>query len=276
MASMNGNHPRQSVSSVMEQLPSDIISKALDRLNLAMCSALLLRYIAKERPGMWSIISPSGGVGNILVSSFSITDSMLSSLLVRVNAKSVTSVLNLNGCQSITGTGLEPLRDSRVLEVVKLPHKVINKRIVMDIFKTSFPFKLAQVLFCRYCLSADRLRYISSNRPPEETHDEYNARIAKQDTFECELRLAKYQRDIQLGVKCTGCNLSLAEESSQVVPCKRGLPVSQCAKCAGRYCRRGSCPVIVQDCHHCKETLCGHCEKLSRCDECEGSFCCCR
>jgi hypothetical protein len=44
------------------------------------------------------------------------TDDMLSSLLIRVNAKSVTRTISVKDCKYIRGTALEPLRGSQVLE----------------------------------------------------------------------------------------------------------------------------------------------------------------
>ena len=49
-----------------------------------------------------------------------LTDDHIKTILVYINAKHKLKKLNLNGCINITGVGLEPLRDSVVLEVIDL------------------------------------------------------------------------------------------------------------------------------------------------------------
>jgi hypothetical protein len=45
---------------------------------------------------------------------------MLQALLTRVNAREVTTYLNLDRCHKLIGHGLEPLRGSLVLERISL------------------------------------------------------------------------------------------------------------------------------------------------------------
>lgn len=49
-----------------------------------------------------------------------LTDDHLKNILINIDARNHLKVLKLTGCKGITGIGLEPLRESRVLELIDL------------------------------------------------------------------------------------------------------------------------------------------------------------
>lgn len=95
MAALNDNHQRQPTLSMIEQLPHELLTKVLEhaelseRLNLSMCNRSLLQGVTRECPTLWIKIDLCGVI----------TDFMLSSLLLRVNAQYLTTRLCLIGCK---------------------------------------------------------------------------------------------------------------------------------------------------------------------------------
>ena len=109
--------------SMMEQLPVEIMTKVLDfaqppgRLRVSMGNTVLNRLIMNECTELSETIDFSGYSEK---RRDGLTDEMLAGLLIRVNARYVTKNLILRDCKNVQGTGLEPLRDSMVLERVDI------------------------------------------------------------------------------------------------------------------------------------------------------------
>ena len=102
----------------MEELPPELMVKVLaftdipTRTKLALCSLSLQQRVYRDCPQVWTNVD--------LSYSYNITDLGLSRFLTRINAKEVTKTLDLNYCRHLRGSGLMPIRNSRVLEHVDL------------------------------------------------------------------------------------------------------------------------------------------------------------
>ena len=113
---MAGNERHE--SSMMEELPPGLMVKVLafsdipTRTKLALCSLSLQQRVYRDCPQVWT---------NVDLSTYSdMTDLDLSRFLTRINAKQVTKTLDLKTCNQLRGTGLMPIRNSRVLEYIDL------------------------------------------------------------------------------------------------------------------------------------------------------------
>lgn len=149
---------------MMEQLPLDVMVRILDymdiptRLKLARCSLTLQRRVYRDCSQAWVSIRFWELRSPYLKCLLRFTDYHLSRLLVRVNARDVTKNLNLMGCCCIRGSGLTPLRNSRVLERVNLYDTGAdeNPTPIVSILQSMVPFKLVDVILSDECMERSR------------------------------------------------------------------------------------------------------------------------
>lgn len=254
----------------MEQLPAELVTKVLEfallpeRLNLARCNTNLLRLVTRDCTTLWVHIdfypfhndfhhAPSKKRNG------SLTDRMLSALLERVNAREVTKSLHIGGCTKIRGAGLEPLRNSRILERINLENGhhnwmgSVNEQLIREILRTLLPHNLLDVEFPSWISMRLTWPWLYQ--------------------FNHKLHAMHRQRALEQGTTCDSCSLAVCYESMQVVPKVNGVPPSHCSKCLKNFCRTASCPVDMKDCTRCGKASCDECNVVRRCDECFKSFC---
>ena len=87
------------------------------RVKLARCNTSLQRQVYQECRRAWIEIR-FGAMAE--VHRDNVTDRDLSILIARVNAREVTRLIGLQNCRKIDGSGLTPLKNSRVLHLVDL------------------------------------------------------------------------------------------------------------------------------------------------------------
>jgi len=226
---------------------SDIPTK----VKLARCNPTLQRRVYRECSEAWFKIACNSSS----VCRERLTDQDLSILLTRVNAREVTIYLNLNGCENIRGSGLEPLRNSQVLEGINLRETGAGENPTPFIWtlRTMIPHRLHDVRFGTEIQSEPRvLDFIRHLR---------NEKV----------RLAREQ-----DIRCESCQEPVSDRSQQIVPSFNGLPLLRCSDCDGNFCRRGNCPTEVRDCRICGEGICDSCAEggyLERCDSCGHDHC---
>lgn len=111
------------------------------------------------------------------------TDSMLQALLTRVNARQITKFLSIALCGQIQGSGLEPLRGSRILErvVLRTGGARFDEALVMDILRTMLPHKLYEVQLVPF----RRIPHVYANK---------SLHTARRDSFHRDLRAARCQQ----------------------------------------------------------------------------------
>ena len=118
----------------MSWFESMMFLKLSSRIRLASTSKTLQKLIFQDCIPLWREIDFSDLP---YATKQSLTDEMLASLLIRVNAKSVTRTINLTSCNGIQGTGLEPLRGSEVLEILDMME--------------AYHEELTWIQFCLFC-----------------------------------------------------------------------------------------------------------------------------
>lgn len=184
-----------------------------------------------------------------------LADADLARLLTDVSARSITKKLNLCHCRLIGGAGLEPLRESRVLETVLLEEThadIDSQNLALWHLSNSIQHKLGQVIFSENAMSrgGNFLKLFF--------------RILRQTKL---LRARKDQ------TRYTSCQVIVVDQARQVVSSANGPPDFSCSKCNNIYCRKGSCAMSVRECHYSGQTLCADCDPLEQCDQCGKTPC---
>jgi hypothetical protein len=128
---------------VLEIIPADVMVRMVRismflklpcRIRLASTSKPLQKLLFQVCIPLWREINATDLP---YTATRIVTDDMLSSLVIRVNAKSVTRTINVKDCKYIRGTALEPLRGSQVLEILDM--------------KDSFHEESTWIQFCPFC-----------------------------------------------------------------------------------------------------------------------------
>ena len=251
------SHHKRATASSLERLPPDIMTNILGfvdlavRVRLASCSTILRQLVFKDCPALWIKIDFS----DVYYSHrLRFTDEMLASLLTRVDARLVTENLSLVDCVKIRGTGLAPLRYSRVLEYIDVTgcnhQNEDDLAATVRILRTMIPYKLFGVIF-----------------DPEEKHSKAHNR------FRRDLRAAKLKQAQDQNVLCSECQYPVSDPSRQLVARETGLPSTRCSGCRSHFCRASSCSVAIFDCAECGDASCEKCDLVERCCKCNESFC---
>ena len=257
---------RENAALLEDKLPSDImvrINEFLelpDRVRLASSSKRLQKLIFQECTPLWRDIDFSKvqkeGKKNL-------TDGMLTILLLRVNARTVTKSLNLDDCESLRGTGLAPLTCSTSLETIDLRQHsdALEQDLLTHFLRTMIPYKLRHVALRDAC---DEFF-----RDDEFFHNVEDAFIS----FLRDLRAARYRDARDERITCNTCREAVAEESMQMVAGFCGIRSTCCGTCRNHYCRRGSCTTVITDCTGCGEVSCDDCAQCKLCVECNETHC---
>jgi hypothetical protein len=241
------NAKNEFTMTIEHQFPVETLThvlKLLDipsRVKLASCNLTLQQRVYRECFGAWISIDFS-----LLTHSVRLGDLDLSRLLTKVNARLVTKDLDLKSCNNVRGTGLAPLRSSRVLETVSLPGFPFDPTIIFWTLQTCIPYNVSHVSMNKY-------------------GKEYKADVTLD--FMRKLAEEKAARALESGIPCSDCGEPLVEQSMQTVPGLRGLPTNVCLNCKKSYCRKASCPVGMLDCTDCHQTFC-----QTFCTECDKVF----
>lgn len=242
----------------MEELPVEIIAcvvKMLDlpcRVKLASCNQTLQQRVYRDCTGAWSWVTFSG-LPAAARDRFSDVD--LSRLLTRINAREVTVDISLKSCTGINGSGIEPLRHSRVLESICLIGTLAddNPTAFLTHLRTMIPYKLSLVMM--------------SGTSAENPSDFLLG-------FMQSLRGANRQRSLNDQIQCRCCKQPAIDDSRQVISTKFGGPVMGCLWCGRDFCRRFSCRIGVNECHLCGDSSCSICSGVKACELGCGRFFC--
>ena len=185
-----------------------------------------------------------------------LTDLELSRLLTRVHAKEMTKELDITGCTSIFGSGLSPLRHSRVLDRVFLTDTGAeqNPTPFLSTLITMLPHALKDVVFSERCM---------------ETNKQCLAGFFH--------NLRELRREQAQQVNCDSCNIPVAEATQQLVPNEYGHSSVHCYFCKKHYCKRPSCSMSMRECCICADSFCDECDYCHQCYGCARSYCdCCQ
>ena len=241
---------------MVEELPVEVLARTLgcmdiaSRVKLASCNKALQTRVYRDCAQAWRSILFQQHVPESYRSR--LTDYQLSTLLTRVNARDVTTLLYLTDCDQIRGPGLAPLRNSSLLRDIDLRGTAADENPIpfLTILRTMIPHKLTDVT-----LDLETLQ------DPVVV-----------DFFQC-LREAKMKQVQDEGLVCAGCHDIIPVQSRQCIPNRLGHQMFSCLNCDRLFCRRGSCPTGVRECGVCYETYCNDCDIAFQCYLCGKSYC---
>lgn len=246
-------------SSMMEQLPVDIMTNIVDvldipsRVKLARCNQALQQRVYRDCSKAWVRVFFSA---MDRTARKRLSDVDLARLLIRFNAREVTRGLSLINCRAIMGAGLKPLRHSRVLRNIALigTGAAMNPTPFIWHLRTMLPHELSSVVFYNACAA----------NPSHCVLD-----------FMQSLREAVAERAKMEKIRCDCCKQPVADESRQIVPSKFGAPEITCLWCKDSFCGRACCRIGLQECNACGYACCDECSGILRCEfGCGKSFCC--
>lgn len=214
-----------------------------------------------------------------------LTDYSLQQFLEVINASNVTMSLSLRGCTSVEGYGLEPLRRSKILEVLGLRRTQeeidvpgntgLANEYIISLLRTMPPFSGLEkglsglkLVFFRHQYETDKLR----ERHSKPIKGFYN-----------DLRLAVMAQALQHRAPCRSCLAALEdcvpEEDFEMFAnlsycpgCKTYdcTPLLPCFICEFQKCVDCDGPII---CYQCEESFCEECRFTFPCDDCRANYC---
>jgi hypothetical protein len=198
-----------------------------------------------------------------------ITDAQLRSLLERINAESVTQtfLLDKNPKHVITGSGLEPLRHSRVLESIDLRQcsdwtagsTGLDDELVTDILSTVLPHELKSV------------KVRKQNDTGNVAFDQYCFPWSCFFANLCLFRARKCFKE-----SCSHCDEPLSRQGNPTPKQVLEGGTIQCTLCKEYSCQPWNqldvCPDI-QQCRECLEWCCSTCRQVTECNFCSEHIC---
>lgn len=221
-------------ASLIESMPSDIIVKILEYAELratvllASRSNVMQNIVFQQCESSWVNIDFDGH--SAISRPMRLTDTMLASLLVRVNARKITQSLTLFRTEKLRGFGLAPLILSQKLQSLRLDPREANDAfdtsIVLPILRTMIPYNLFYVRFGSWKL----LRLLHG--PPIDLNVAH---------FLSDLRTAKLKQARVQQTKCNCCQQAVTSEGCHLVAERTGPPSTRCETCQHHFCRSASC-----------------------------------
>lgn len=283
--------PRQTCRPIalLDDIPPGILEHILRHLDIASlvqaagsCSTLRRLVFQENWPdSLWSRID-FGTVDARFAAQ--ITDPQLAALLRNCRARVQCQVLKLSRCTSLTGTGLEPLRGSRVLREIDL---WLDKSVRVGRVEVDLDFVLPLL---------SSMPPMATNGIPSDAEEEENdaplglSRVIMRRQFngenffglfdervadwfvEFEEALRAHFRDTR--VQCGYCVRTFADACSWEDLWWKA-PTAYCQICGRLSCATGNeCPVNMQ-CRRCQIQSCqgDNCEHILNCNGCDVPFC---
>ena len=275
------NIPDTALTDISNYLGETITSRALFAAALTApsstqpsdASKVVVASAAQGRNNVWNEIDFKGmqSVASRL------SDDDLASILLCIDAVNNLKILKLAHCINITGTGLECLRASNVLEEIDLSLMSSDESTDIDTesrISDTVVFHILDDIFGR----DENLSEVSLNKL--KLHAKWrrgqnavlDAFLERHDVYHC-------VRDAECLGGCKS-EFDWPESSNRrIISLWNGGDRSKsntCADCDGYYCE--SCRRDIEQCGKCKEYRCVECQECgdvrNPCNECDKSFCC--
>lgn len=229
-----------------------------------------------------------------------LTDEHLKCILVNIDAEHYLEVLKLTHCVGVTGRGLEPLRDSRVLELLDLSLMKLHESPSVALSKSDISEAAVLPILDSILRRGEHsaLKHIQFpqkwKKSPSNWFEDFMRRyndflnidsrqlcllcnVSSPDGFTCYLCLDYI---------CNDCLRS----STEAVPETQHVPGSYCASCEKNFCRKcvafrqcqgdacanykvDKCIECTTVCTTCKVAQCSHCTCGGKCDGCGNNYC---
>ena len=215
-----------------------------------------------------------------------LTDDDIYAVLKSINAHAVLKRLKLCGCTNITGIGLNPLRNSTVLEQIDIslagkydgshinPEPKINQAAVVPILDS---IMAADECSLKYIQFPHEWRHIGTHNSSGEMHPIIQFRT----------RFNQYMYSLtSLGLSCSKCNANMRDyrewsyQPNKMIcyeclkpictECGTNGRANFCENCKKKYCT--DCTPVTE-CISCSVMYCEGCDDMEECDECGGAAC---
>lgn len=261
------------VPSLLESLPSDVFRKIVNDhvgkddipslLQLAACSQSLARRIYGEASYLWIRID----FGKVRQRhSRLLNDASLSALLQRVCSKDVTISLSLRNCVLVNGSGLEPMRGSRVLQEIDLCLHGVDENVELMLTTPNY----------------DIVHNILSSMPPFVGGDGLGLKVMKTSTVFANgnakrLRsLQNLQKSFQESlanqmvskrIECNHCNHAIVDKFPAENALSGQASTLICYECKNISCGKHACP-RTNWCDDCTHQCCEQCGNIKVCGTC--------
>jgi hypothetical protein len=224
-----------------------------------------------------------------------LSDADLASILLHIDARINVKTLKLDGCMSIVGYGLEPLRRSSVIEEIDLSvlneakreeleqDPMLDEHHVVPILSTLLPPAVASsslilIHFPKHWRERKRPVLTAFLGELNSALQARNYRCSDQDCGEeCNGREDDPKDHVdrggcQYGVvnfMCTGCRKPYCDNLDHATNCL----IRFCESCERSYC--GECVPFAAGCEGCRQDICENCVELfAKCEGCDhGGFC---
>ena len=201
-----------------------------------------------------------------------LTDVDISDILLSINAVNSLKVLKLTNCLGITGSGLEPLRGSAVLEVLDLSLVGTFESPILEVkakISTKFVLPILDSILKRglgYGIG-NSLKWIQFPHH-WSTRESFNSFKQRYNNFlleDCHCPVCR--KDAMSYLCCYQC-LRVNLRCGDNIRCRYRSNISFCQRCTKHRCNECS---HIYCCQGCNRDVCSGC--LKNCDQCKHVFC---
>ena len=208
-----------------------------------------------------------------------LTDGDISSILMCIDAVNKLKTLKLANCTKITGTCLEPLRGSTMIEQIDLSLVGKNESPKLSPpppISCEFVLPILDSIIEREGCSLRHLQF-----PFVWREDGYNA--VDKNSVQFVQFLRRYNstllnRGVNLGViGCQKCNRNVVRENEnhwiELSGHRFGSQHYTCCECLGYFCGVCEDDGWLEYCERCESRLCEDCQSTFYCTECQECYC---
>ena len=199
-----------------------------------------------------------------------ISDDDISDVLQHIDAVNKLKRLRLTNCTNITGEGLEPLRDSTIIEQIDLSLAGDGENPRFDIDPPISCELVLPILFSIIArCSVKQLQF------PFKWRKQINSQ------FHAFIELYNQLWEIRNTVRCLNCNQNLIQNDDEWIRTRGGLHNYTCYQCTKHYYYCDDCEedgngddfLTLRYCIRCSRDYCKECVKFGLCEPCDHDVC---
>ena len=209
-----------------------------------------------------------------------LTDDDISAVLQCINAQDALKRLKLCGCISITGIGLNPLRESVIVEQIDL--SLIGKHETQKGDSESMICTDDIVPIIESIISTGySLKYIQF--PKKWCYHGHCSRREEEEQSSMARLKSRFERHLNaLDLRCGKCNYKPLTARNMKICYDCLVPICirccmwerlYCERCEKHFCSNGCASCYQCGNHKCNKCICSGCGGLKECDKC-GKSCC--
>jgi len=194
----------------------------------------------------------------------SLTDNDIRWILSCIDAQNKTKSLKFTNCVGITGRGLEPMRESTVLERIDLSLVGNHESPAID---PEPPISAETVIpILENILNTENNSLIHVQLPKKWRETESDLMSDFIENMDTVLNNRRMQCSKGCGI-CEGDDLYPLVEKHEQHP-QYGINAITCYQCMKHYCSNCFRNCLIDTCQCCEKVYCNDCNKVDWCDEC--------